>query len=105
MFDDCIKDLLRFHAIILYEEQNLSSNPVDILSFDKSFLEVDTPQGMIFKCKRSGIIHNFTMDVDPGYKCIEKISGGITWYMMESKDNISNICFKLKIKNGNFGII
>ena len=29
-------------------------------------------QGMIFKGKRSTIIHNFTMDVDPGYKFIEK---------------------------------
>ena len=41
------------------------------------------------------------MDVDPGYKFIEKFHGGVQWYMMESKDIISTICFKLKIENGN----
>ena len=51
---------------------------------------------MIPKGKRTGIIHNFTMDVDLGYKYIEKFRGGIQWYMMESKDFISNISFNLK---------
>ena len=54
---------------------------------------------MIFRGKRSGIFHNFTMDVDPGYKYIEKLRGGVQWYMMESKDIISSICFKLKNEN------
>ena len=54
---------------------------------------------MIFKGKRSGIIHNLTMDVDPGYKYIEKFRGGVLWYMMDSKDIISSICFKLKNEN------
>ena len=36
-----------------------------------------------------------------GYQYIEKIRVGVQWYMMESKDNISYICFKLKNKNGN----
>ena len=36
------------------------------------------------------------MDVDPGYNFIEKFRGGAQWYMMESKDNVSSICFKLK---------
>ena len=39
------------------------------------------------------------MDVDPGYKYIEKFRGGVQWCMMESKDNISGICFKLKNEN------
>ena len=56
---------------------------------------------MIFKGKRSGIVFNFTMDVNPGYKYIHKFHGGIQWYMMESKDIISSICFKLKNENGN----
>ena len=42
---------------------------------------------MIFKGKRSGIIHNFTMDVDHRYKKIEKFRGVVSWYMMESKQN------------------
>ena len=45
------------------------------------------------------IINNFTMDVDPGYKYIEKFRGGVQWYMMESIDIISSICFKLKNEN------
>ena len=41
------------------------------------------------------------MDVDPGYKYIESIRGDIQWYMMQSKDVISSICFKLKEKTMN----
>ena len=99
MFDDSIRDLLVFNARTLYEEYLLSNNPVDILSFDNIFIECNIARDMIFKGKRSGIIHNFTMDVDPGYKYIEKIRGGVQWYMMESKDIISSICFKLKNEN------
>ena len=75
MFDDSIRDLLGFNARTLYEEYTLSNNPVDFLSFDNIFIECNIAQGMIFKGKRSGIIHNFTMDVDPGYKYIEKFRG------------------------------
>ena len=63
------------------------------------FLECDVGQGMIFRGKRSGIIHNFTMDVNPGYKYVEKFGGGVQWYMMESKDIISSICFMSKNEN------
>ena len=56
---------------------------------------------MIFKGKRTGIIHNFTIDVDAGYKYIEEFRGGVQRYMMESKVIISSICFKLKNENGN----
>ena len=99
MFENSIRDLLRFNARALYEEYTISNNPVDILSFDNIFIECHIAPGMIFKGKRSGIIHNFTMDVERGYKYIEKFSGGITWYMMESKDVISSNCFKLKNEN------
>ena len=99
MFDDSVGSLLGFDKTILWEDYNLSPNPVDILSFDNIFIETDIAQGLIFRGKRSGIIHNFTMDVDPGYKYIEKFRGGIQWYMMESKDIISSICFKLKNEN------
>ena len=58
MFDESIRDLLGFHARTLYEEYNLSTNPVDILSFDNIFLECDIAQGMIFKGRKSNIIHN-----------------------------------------------
>ena len=96
---DSIGSLLGFNKKTIYDEYNLSDNPVDILSFDNIFIETDIAQGMIFKGRRSGIIHNFTMDVDPGYKYIEKFRGGISWYMLESKDFISSINFKLKNEN------
>ena len=99
VFEDSIGTLLGFNETILYEEDNLSPNPVDILSFDNIFIETDIAQGMIFKGKRTGIIHNWTMTVDPGYKYVEKFAGGISWNMMESKDIISSICFKLKNEN------
>ena len=99
VFEDSIGKLLGFNETILWEEYNLSHNPVDILSFDNIFIETDIAQGMIFKGKRSGIIHNFTMDVDPGYKYIEKFRGGVSWYMLETKDFISSINFKLKNEN------
>ena len=54
---------------------------------------------MIFGGKRSGIVHNFTIDVDPSYKFKEKFRGGVQWYMMESKDIILSICFKIKNEN------
>ena len=99
MFDDSIRELLGFNARTWNEEYNLSPNPVDILSFYNIFLESDIAQGMISKGKRSGMIHNFTMDVDPGYKSIDIFRGGVQWYMTESKDVISSICFKLKNEN------
>ena len=44
MFDDSIRDLSGFHPFTFYEENNLSTNPVDILSFDNIFLETDLAQ-------------------------------------------------------------
>ena len=97
--NDSIRDLLGFKPKVLQEEYNLSDYPVDTLSFDNFFIETDFAQGMIFKGKRTGIIHNFTNDVDLGYKYIEKLRGGVQWYMMESKDIFSSICFKLRNEN------
>ena len=97
---DSIGSLLGFNKRSIYEECNLSDNPVDILSFDNIFIETDIAQGMILGGRRSGIIHNFTMDVDPGYKYKEKFRGGVSWYMLETKDFISSINFKLKNENG-----
>ena len=59
---EIFKDLMRLY----YTKKINSSNPVDILSFDNIFLERDIPQCITFKGKRSGIIHIFTMDLDPG---------------------------------------
>ena len=98
--DDSIRDLLGFNKNTIFSEYNQSPNPVNILSFDNIFLECNIAQGMIFKSKRSGIIHNFSLDISPGYKFIEKFRGGLQWYMLEPKDGISSTCFKLKNQNG-----
>ena len=82
-----------------YEKYNLSTNPVDIISFNNIFIETDNAKGMICKGKRSGIIMNFTISLSPGYKDICRFEGGIQWYMMQSKDVISSFSFKLKNEN------
>ena len=94
--NDSLGELLGFAKTTLYEEYNISPNPVDIISFDNIFIECDIAKGMIYRGKQSNIIHNWTMTVNPGYKYVERFFGAITWYMMESKDIISSICFKLK---------
>ena len=94
--NDSIGKLLGFSKTTIYEEYNISPNPVEIISFDNIFIECDIARGMIYQGKQSNIIHNWTMTVDPGYKYIEQFFGGITLYMMENKDIISSICFKLK---------
>ena len=96
--DDSIRNLLGFHEAILYKEYNLSKDLVDILSFD-IFLECDIAKGMIFKGTRSGVTHNWSMTVNPGQKYVKEFAGGISWYMMESKDVISSFSFKLKNEN------
>ena len=65
VYDNSFVNLLGFNETLLYKEYNLSHNPVDILSFDNIFLETEIAQGMFFKGKRSCIIQNFSMDVDP----------------------------------------
>ena len=51
-----IRNLLDYNKTKMYEEFNLSPNPVDILSiilFDNFFRECNIDQGIIFKAKRS----------------------------------------------------
>ena len=102
VFGDSVGSLLGFDETISYKENNSSRNRVDNPSFDNIFLETDIAQGMFFRGKRSGIIHNFTMDVSPGYKYIEKFRGGVQWYMMNTKNFISSINFELKNENDDF---
>ena len=97
--NDSIGELLGFNKTTLYGDYNFSQNPVNIISFDNIFIETDVAQGMIFRGRRTGITHIFTMDVNPGYKYIEKFRGGVQWYMLQSRDIISSICFEIKIEN------
>ena len=97
--NDNIGELLGFNKITIYEECNISPNPVVIISFDNIFIECDIARGMVYRGKQSNIIHNWTMTVNPGYKYVERFFGGISWYMMESKDIVSSNCFKLKNEN------
>ena len=96
---DNIRDLERFKKTTKYEECNLSTSPVDILSFDNVIIECDVAHGIIYRGERSVIFQIVTKDVDLGYKSIEKIRGGVQWYMMESNDIISSIWYKLKNEN------
>ena len=51
MFNDSIDNFLGLGETILWQEYNLTPNPVDILSFDNIFLECDIARRMIFKGK------------------------------------------------------
>ena len=93
--DDTIRDLLGFKPKVLHQEYNLSDYPVDILSLDNFFIQTKIAQGT----NESGVIHNFTIDVDTGYKFLKQFRGGVQWYMLESKDFISGVNFKLKNEN------
>ena len=77
--DDSFRDLSGFDLVVIYEKHNSSPNPIVILSFDVIFLEIDVPHATSLKGQRSRINHNFTMDVDPGYKYIEKLREGVQW--------------------------
>ena len=68
--DESMRDLLANKPVELHEQDNLFDYPFDILSFDNIFIETNIAEGMIFKSRQTGIIHNFTMDVDPCYKYI-----------------------------------
>ena len=96
---DSLGRLLRFGESSIYEQYNISQNPVDIISYDNIFIETNIAQGMIFRGQRTGIIFNYQMDVNPGYKYVHKFRGGVQWYMVHSTDTISSIFFKLKNKN------
>ena len=66
--DDSIRSLLGFTKTAIFEENNLSPKPVDIISFDNIFIETDIAKGMIYKGKKPGKINNWSMNVNPGYK-------------------------------------
>ena len=92
--NDSIRDHLGFIETTLYEEFNLSPNPVDILSFINIFIETDIAKRMIFRGRRTGNIMNFTMQGSPGYIFVNRFEAGIQWYMMESK-----ILFQVLVSN------
>ena len=72
MHNDSIGDLIGLKWKEIHKEYKYSDYPVDILSFDNIYLECDIAQGIIFWGKLSNFIHNFTLDVDPGYEYNEK---------------------------------
>ena len=49
--DDSLRNLLGFNGTTIYDEYILSPNPVEILSFDKIFLETNNPYSIIFRGK------------------------------------------------------
>ena len=82
LVDDSIRNFLGFDEVTLYEKYKSSQNPLDILPFDNIFFETNIAEAKIFKGRRGGIYHNRTTAVSPGYNCVEKFTGGISWYMV-----------------------
>ena len=75
--DDSIRDPLVSKLVIMHKEYNPSHYPVDKLSFDEIFIGCDKAQRMSFGKNWSEIIPNFTMEVDPGHKHIERFRSGL----------------------------
>ena len=94
--DDSLRDLLVFNEEVIYEKYNKSGHPVAIISFDNIFIETNNARGMIFRGKTSGIIFNFSLDVNPGFGKFHKLRGGVQWNMIESKGSISSINLKFQ---------
>ena len=94
--NETIGEVLGFKSKRISDETNNSDYPVDIISFDNFFIETGIALGMIIGGKRTGVIHNLTMDVNLGYRYIEKFHSGIQWFMMEDEGFISNNNFKPK---------
>ena len=95
---DGIRNLLGLKPVVVYDKLVLPHNPVDILSFSYIILETDIAQGKIFTVHGLGTFHEFTMDVDPGYKHIGKLRAAVQWCMMKIEHMFSNISFKLIMK-------
>ena len=66
------------------------------------FLQCDIRHGMIFRARRSELIHDMTMDVSPGYRDIDRFRGGVEWHKMRSKDFVSEINFIFEKENNDF---
>ena len=78
--DDSIRDFLGLTPKVIYREYILSDFSDDNLSFENIFLEPDKAQGLLFKGKRSSIIHRWTMTINPGYeyaKILQEVLVGI----------------------------
>ena len=86
--NDTIKEVLGFKSKRISDEINNSDYPVDIIPFDNFSIETEIALGMIIDGKRTGVIHNFTLDVNRGYRYIETFHSGVQWFMMGDKDFI-----------------
>ena len=55
---------------------------------------------MLFKGRRSDILHNFTMDVDRRYKNLQEVLFGIPW----KPKMLFQVFFQIKKRKWKFGI-
>ena len=55
---------------------------------------------MIFKGKLTGKVFNWSMNINPAFKNIEKFIEGVQWYMKSSNDFFSKISLELKNEHG-----
>ena len=81
-------------------EYDVSDKQADVIFLDKVKREKNIVKGMISETKRSGVIRNFRTGVDPGCDDMENNTSGLIWNMMENKDNLSSMTFKLQNENG-----
>ena len=65
LHDDSRRELLRFDSVVIYEQYNLSHNPVEILSFDNMFTETNIAQGMTFQIDLQQFLINLRWTLIP----------------------------------------
>ena len=65
LHDDSRREFLRFDSVVIYDQYNLSHNPVEILSFDNMFMETNIAQGMTFQIDLQPILINLRWTLIP----------------------------------------
>ena len=89
-----LKQLPGSNSKLMGESYNLSDHQVAII-LDNVFFESNFAKGLIFNGRKCGTIHNFNMDTYPRRNYLKTFDGIVTWYIMECKEFISSITFKV----------
>ena len=100
--NDCVQDigiggLIGFDTVILYEKVIYHINQFTFSHLTAFSSKLTWPRKKVKVQKNE----RFARDVDPGNSYIKKIRGGVQWYLVESKDFISNPSFKKNMKKLN----
>ena len=89
------RELLGFNERLLTSVRNTLNKVVVILSTSNSFINCSFANGMIIKSDKSGIIHNWTVDVNSGWLYVGNFRGETIWHDLIQTYQIISMTFKL----------